>query len=298
MSLSVEVDHLTLRYGDTVAVDDLSLRLPGGKIYGLLGRNGSGKTSVLSIVSAFRRATSGAVRVEGAEPFENAAITRQICFVRDRVDAQDSDCVRKVLRLARTLRPNWDEDYARELIDRFDLPLKKRVGALSRGAKSALSVTLGLAARAPLTIFDEAYLGMDAPSRYAFYEELLNDYIAHPRTVIVSTHLIEEVGSLFEEVVILDHGRLIAHEETETLRSRGVAVTGLVDQVDTFLSQLSVAGHTVLGEQRLGRTKSTTIYGQLDDDQRGKARAAGLDLGPVSLQDLFVHLTAAAEASR
>jgi ABC-2 type transport system ATP-binding protein len=293
MSLSVEIDNLTLRYGDTVAVDDLTLRLPGGKIYGLLGRNGSGKTSVLSIVSAFRRATSGAVRVDGAEPFENAAITRQICFVRDRVDAQDSDCVRKVLRLARALRPNWDEDYACELIGRFDLPLKKRVGALSRGAKSALGVTLGLAARAPLTIFDEAYLGMDAPSRYAFYEELLNDYIAHPRTVIVSTHLIEEVGSLFEEVVILDRGRLVAHEETETLRSRGAAVTGPAEAVDEF-----VVGHTVLGEQRLGRTKATTIYGQLDDEQRAKARAAGLELGPVSLQDLFVHLTAAAEASR
>lgn len=298
MSLPVEVENLTLRYGDTIAVDDLSLRLPEGKIYGLLGRNGSGKTSLLSMISAFRRATSGVVTVGGAEPFENAAVTRQICFARDRVDAQDQDRVHRVLGLARALRPNWDQEYAETLIRRFDLPLGKRVGALSRGAKSALSVTLGLAGRAPLTIFDEAYLGMDAPSRYAFYEELLNDYIAHPRTVIVSTHLIEEVGSLFEEVVIIDRGRLVAHEETETLRSRGAAVTGPTEAVDTFLNQLRVVGHTVLGEQQLGRTKSTTIYGHLDDGERARARAAGLDLGPVGLQDLFVHLTASAEASR
>ncbi len=295
MTLSVEIKDLTIRYGETLAVDGLTLTLDGGKIYGLLGRNGSGKTSVLSVVSAFRRATGGAVLVDGAEPFENAALTRQICFVRDRVDAQDTDYVRNVLRLARTLRPDWDEEYAQALVERFELPLKKRIGALSRGAKSALSVTLGLAARAPLTIFDESYLGMDAPSRYAFYEEVLNDYMAHPRTIILSTHLIEEVGPLFEEVVIIDKGRLVAHDETEALRGRGVAVTGAADAVEAF-----TAGRTVLGDQRLGGTRSTTVYGQLTDEERARARTAGLDLGPVGLQDLFVHLTApdGAEAHR
>jgi ABC-2 type transport system ATP-binding protein len=293
MTLAIETNGLTLRYGDTVAVDDLSLRLDGGKIYGLLGRNGSGKTSLLAAISAFRRATSGTVTVGGTTPFENAAMTRQICFVRDRVDAQDQDRIRCVLRLARRLRPNWDQEYANRLIERFNVPLGKRVSALSRGGKSALSVVLGLASRAPVTIFDEAYLGMDAPSRYAFYEELLDDYIANPRTVIVSTHLIEEVDKLFEEVVIIDRGRLVAHEETDTLRSRGVTVTGPGAAVDRF-----VAGHTVLGEQRLGGTKAATIYGELSDGDRVAARSAGLELGPMGLQQLFVHLTKDREPAR
>lgn len=293
MTLPVDVTDLTLRYGDTVAVDRLSLRLAGGKIYGLLGRNGSGKTSLLSMLAAFRRPTSGAVAVDGADPFENAALTRQICFARDRVDGQDTDRVRWVLDLAAALRPNWDSGYAETLLRRFDLPLGKRISALSRGAKSALSVTIGLAARAPLTIFDEAYLGMDAPSRYAFYDELLRDYMEHPRTVILSTHLIEEVGSLFEEVVIIDHGRLVAHDETEALRARGVTVTGPAEAVDRF-----VAGRTVLSEQRLGGTKAATLYGEVADGDRAAARAAGLELGPVGLQDLFVHLTSDREAAR
>lgn len=287
MTFAVEVRDLTIRYGETVAVDGLSVKLDGGKIYGLLGRNGSGKTSVLSAVAAFRKAASGTVLVDGAEPFENAAVTRQVCFVRDRVDAQDTDRVSTAFQMARALRPNWDEEYARSLMERFDVPLKKRIGALSRGAKSAVSVTIGLAARAPVTIFDEAYLGMDAPSRYAFYDELLSDYIAHPRTIIISTHLIEEVASLFEQVVIIDKGRLVAHDETEALRARGVSVTGPADAVAEF-----TAGRTVLGEQRLGGTSSTTIYGQLSDEERARAAAAGLELGPVGLQDLFVHLTA------
>jgi len=285
--LGIETHDLTVRYGDTVAVDSLDLTLAPGKIYGLLGRNGSGKTSLLAVLSAFRQATSGTVRIGGEDPFENAAIMSQIAFVRDKVDAQDTDRVSCILDLAATLRPNWDADYAARLVERFDLPMRKRLNGLSRGMKSALSVTLGLAARAPLTIFDEAYLGLDAPSRYAFYEEVLNDYLAHPRTIVLSTHLIEEVGSLFEEVVVLHRGRLVAHEETETLRARGTAVTGPAAAVDTF-----VAGRTVLGSQQLGGTRSTTVFGAIDDGDRAAARAAGLELGPIGLQDLFVHLTA------
>lgn len=135
-------------------------------------------------------------------------------------------------------------------------------------------------------MFDESHLGLDAPSRYLFYDALLTDFIAHPRTIVVSTHLIEEMSSLLEEVVIIDDGRLLLHEEVEALRSRGAEVTGPADKVDRF-----VAGLTVLGERQLGRTKSAMIYGALDDGQRRAADSAGLDLGPIALQDLFVYLT-------
>lgn len=288
MTLGVEVSDLRLRFGNTKALDGLSFRLDGGKIYGLLGRNGSGKTSLLSVLAAFRRATSGQILVGGAEPFENAAVVAQMCLIRESGDVYESERISHVLRVARDLRPSFDSDYAGRLIERFNLPMRKRVQALSRGQKSALGCVLGLASRAPLTMFDESYLGLDAPSRYAFYDELLADYSAHPRTIIISTHLIEEVSSLFEEVVLIDRGRLLAHEEAEAMRSRGAAVTGAAEVVDTF-----VAGLTVLSEQRLGSTKSATVYGALTPEQVRAAKLAGLELGPVSLQDLFVHLTTA-----
>ncbi|MDR7273276.1 ABC transporter ATP-binding protein [Catenuloplanes atrovinosus] len=289
MSIPVSVRDLRLHYGDTVALDNLSFELAGGKIYGLLGRNGSGKTSLLSVLAAFRRATGGTVLVDGEDPFENARVTRRVCLIRDNVDAEDADRVGSVLDLASRLRPNWDADYASRLAKQFDLPLRKRVSGLSRGGRSALGVTLGLASRAPLTIFDESYLGLDAPSRYAFYQELIADYAEHPRTIILSTHLIEEVANLFEEVLILDRGRLLVHEETDTLRRRGATVTGEATAVDAF-----VAGNDLeaLGEKRLGGTKATTTYGALTEAQRREAAAAGLDLAPVGLQDLFIHLTA------
>jgi ABC-2 type transport system ATP-binding protein len=283
---TIEVDDLRLSYGDTKALDGLSFRLGGGKIYGLLGRNGSGKTSLLSLLAAFRRPTSGSIRIDGENPWENAALVRQICLIRESGDVYDTEKVSCVVRTAGDLRGSFDNDYADQLIERFQIPTRKTVQSLSRGQKSALGCVLGLASRAPLTIFDESYLGMDAPSRYAFYDELIADYSAQPRTIIISTHLIEEVSSLFEEVVIIDRGRLVAHDEADVLRSRGVSVTGPQEVVDTF-----TAGLTVLGTQRLGTTKSATVFGELDEIQIEAARLAGLELGPVSLQDLFVHLT-------
>ena len=174
-----------------------------------------------------------------------------------------------------------------ELIERFEIPITRRsVTKLSRGKKAALACVIGLASRAPLTIFDEAYLGMDAPSRAAFYDELLADYMRHPRTIIISTHLIEEVSRLFEQVAIIDRGRLLVQGDTDEIRARSASVIGPADVVDRVAT-----GHPVVGERRLGPTKSVTVYGDLDADFEENVRAAGLSLGPVSLQDLFIHLT-------
>ena len=285
--MTVETRDLTLRYGETTALDGLSFALDGGKIYGLLGRNGSGKSSLLSVLAAFRKADEGDVLFDAGPVFENPPITSQIALIREGVDVADtSHKIERVLDFASCYRPNWDADYAAHLLGAFELDPKKKVKELSRGKQSALGAVLGLAARTPLTMFDETYLGMDAPSRYRFYDAILDDYIAHPRTIIISTHLIEEVARIFEEVVIIDKGRLVLHEPVETLTARGATVTGPAESVEAFAS-----GQTVLNERQLGRTKSVMIYGELTDEQRLLARETGLDLEPIPLQDLFVYLT-------
>lgn len=287
MTLTIDVRNLRLQYGDTVALHDLTFSLEGAKIYGLLGRNGSGKTSLLSVLAAFRKETAGEVRMNGQAVFENPEIVRQLCLIRETPDVGDtSEKVQYALDFAKEMRPNWDVAFADKLLGRFNLPVRKKMNQLSRGQRASLGIILGLAARTPVTMFDESYLGLDAPSRYIFYEELLADFIEHPRTFIISTHLIEEVSSLFEEVVIIDKGRLLLHEETETLRLRGAEIIGPADRVDRF-----VEGMTVLNVKELGRTKAAVVYGDLGNGRRDEALSAGLDLEPIALQDLFVHLT-------
>ena len=286
MNFDVEVRDLSVRFGSTRAVDGVTFSLAAGTIVGLLGRNGAGKTTLLETIAAFRRPTSGAVLVDREDPYENRRLMSEMCLVVDNGWLEDSVSVSDALSIAGVLRPRWDDTLAERLMERFEIPRCSKVGALSRGKRSALAVTIGLATRAPLTMFDEPHLGMDAPSRYAFYAELLNDYIEHRRTVIVSTHLIDEMASLFEDVVILDHGKVLTHQTTEALQARGVEITGPASAVDEV-----TAGMSVLSSRSLGRTKSAVVFGHFNGALRDHASAVGVELGPIPLQDLFVSLT-------
>lgn len=283
----IEVRNVGQRFGETVALDDVSFTIEPNRITGLLGRNGSGKTTLLSIMTAFRKPSAGAVLIDGAPLWENPDLTQQIAFIREGGDTVESDeKVSESLRYAAWLRPNWDADFANRLVEAFQLPTKRRIDKLSRGQRSALGIILGLAARAPITIFDETYLGLDAPSRMAFADAVLADYMEVPRTFILSTHLIEEMASLFESVLILDRGKVLLHRDTDDLLQEGTAITGPAAQVDAF-----VQGMQVVGRRTLGRTASVMVMASLDRAQRRAAEAAGLDLAPLGLQELFVHLT-------
>lgn len=288
----IEIRAVTQQFGEVVALDNLDLKLEGQKIIGLLGRNGSGKTTLLSILAGFRKQTSGDVMINGQPVFENAAVVRDIALIREAGDTvEESEKVKEALRFAEYLRPNWDMDYAKQLLERYEVSENSKLDQLSRGKRSAVGIALGLASRASLTMFDETYLGLDAPSRYVFYDEILRDYMEHPRTFILSTHLIEEVSRIFEEVVIIDRGKVLLHDDSASLQARGMAITGPQDRVDAF-----IAGRTVIGERQLGRTKSAMLYGHLTRTDQEHAREAGLELEPLDLQDLFVYMTEKKEA--
>jgi ABC-2 type transport system ATP-binding protein len=282
---AVQVRDLTVRYGATTALDTVSFDLRPGVITGLLGRNGSGKTTFLSVAAAFRRATSGTVLVDGEDPWENPRVMGGTCLVRESGDVLADEPIKENLAFLEQRRPTFDRPSAEALLDRLEIDASKRPDKLSRGQRSAFGVVVGVATRAPLTLLDEVHLGMDAPARYAFYDALLADWIEHPRTIVLSSHLIGEIERLLEDVVILDHGRVLAADDAATLREQGLTVTGPADAVDAF-----VAGRRVVARQTLGRTAQATVVGTAPDDGT-RARAAGLELGAVGLQDLFVHLT-------
>lgn len=286
MTMDVTFDKVSVRFGGFTALNDLSFTLQGGKIHGLLGRNGAGKSTLLALLASFMEPTSGRISVGGASPFENAPVMEQVTMVFDADYRNETETVKGMLEAAERYRPNYDAEFAAKLVELFGLPLKKQIRHLSRGKQAAFNVTLGLASRSPLTIYDEAYLGMDAPTRDIFYRELMEDQSANPRTIIFSTHYVSEMDYLFDEVLIIDQGGLVVQEPYDTLVSKGVTITGAASVVDEFTQDLKL-----LGTQQLGGTKSVTVYGELTDSQRLNAKRQGLEIGPVSLQDLFIHLT-------
>ncbi|MBN9176811.1 MAG: ABC transporter ATP-binding protein [Microbacterium sp.] len=291
MTSVIEVQHLTKRYRDALALDDVSFSIEENTIYGLLGRNGAGKTTIMSILTAQNFATSGVVRVFGEAPYENARVLSRICFVRESQRYPEDANATHALRMAAMFFPRWDQAFADRLVAEFRLPMKRRIKKLSRGQLSAVGVIIGLASRAEITFFDEPYLGLDAVARQIFYDRLLEDYAEHPRTVILSSHLIDEVANLLERVIVVDGGRVVMDEETDAVRGRAAVLTGDTDAVEAF-----AAGREVLHRESLGRVAAITVLGPITTDERAALARDGVEISPVSLQQLIVRTTQNASA--
>lgn len=286
MTAVIEVAGLHKRYRDTDALTDVSFAVEADAIYGLLGRNGAGKTTLMSILTAQNFATAGHVRVFAEDPYENARVLSRMCFVRESQKYPDDAKPRHAFEAARLFFPNWDDDLARDLIAAFQLPVGRTIKKLSRGQLSAVGVVIGLASRAEITFFDEPYLGLDAVARQVFYDRLLQDYSQHPRTIILSSHLIDEVANLLERVIVLDGGRVVMDEETDAVRQRAATIVGDAAAVDAFC-----AGREILHRETLGRSASVTILGELASADRRTLAEARLEVAPVSLQEFIVRST-------
>ena len=283
----IELNGLTKSYGKTFhALQDINLTIQENKIYGLLGRNGAGKTTLLHLISAQLFPTSGKLKVFGEAPYENKEVLRQICFIKESQKYPDTFRVRDVLSLASSLYPNWNALLADSLVLQFNLPANRRVKKLSRGMLSSVGIIIGLASRAPLTIFDEPYLGLDAVARQLFYDQLIQDYMDYPRTIVLSTHLIDEISAMLEQVIVLHEGKLLLNEEAEQFRGSAFHVSGKQSDVDHFIT-----GKEVLHQEVLGSMCSAVVRTAHQKDFRKQAELNNIKLAPVSLQQLMVYLT-------
>jgi ABC-2 type transport system ATP-binding protein len=283
MTPAILVTGLTRRYPDHVALDDLHLTIGSHTITGLLGRNGAGKSTLLRILAGQEFPSSGSVRIFGSSPAENGNVLRRLVLVREDQAYPDFK-VCHALRAASFCYPNWDAGLASSLLKDFGLRAGKAVKSLSRGQRSALGITLGLASRAEVTLFDEPYTGLDAVARQIFYDRLLAEFADFPRTVLLSTHLIDEAAALLENVVVIDRGRVVLVAPADGLRGMVTTVSGPVLAVDSFTE-----GRPVWERRGLGSQASVVMVGRLSGEDHERARSLGLDLTPLSLQQLMVR---------
>jgi ABC-2 type transport system ATP-binding protein len=285
MTTVIDVRGLTKSFGRFTAIEDVTFTVEEHGIYGLLGRNGAGKTTLMQLLTGQDFATAGSISVFGQSPVENSDVLDRVCFIKESQRYPEDFRPKHVFTSARWFFPNWDAAFAERLIADFRVPLNRRMKKLSRGQVSAVGVIVGLASRAPLTFFDEPYLGLDAVARQIFYDRLLEDYAEHPRTVVLSTHLIDEVSNLLEHVIVIDDGRVIMDASADELRGSATTVSGVAGAVDEFTREM-----TVLHRESIGGLASVTV-GSLDSMERSAATASGLELSAVSLQQLIVRTT-------
>lgn len=281
---AIAVRELSKTYKDVRALDNVTLDLEPDRIYGLLGRNGAGKTTLMSILTGQNYADHGTAEIFGHAPFEHDPTLSRICFIRESQKYPDDFKVFQGFKSAALFFENWNEQLAQDLVQAFDLPTKRRIKKLSRGQLSAVGVIIGMASRADITFFDEPYLGLDAVARQIFYDRLVEDFAEYPRTIVLSSHLIDEVANLLEHVIVIDKGRIVIDSDAEQLRGTAVTVTGDAAKVQEFAGSAPV-----IHRDALGALSSVTIRATLDSDQREQAKLMGLDLSPVSLQQLVVR---------
>lgn len=284
--MSFTCEHITKVYGGREVLKDVSLTLEPGKIYGLIGRNGAGKTTLLSILTAQNPATRGTVSVDGEPVWENRRALEKLCFSRElNVGAESGIAAIKVkeyLRIAATYYADWDKDMEQRLMALFELDGKKKLGKLSKGMLSMVTIIVAMCSKAPYTLLDEPVAGLDVVAREQFYKLLLEEYAATGRTFVISTHIIEEAADVLEEVIIIHEGHVLLVEDTQALLERVRYVSGKVDEVDA-----AVAGLEVHHPETLGRSKGVTVF--LKPGQRVE-ETRDVSVQMVNLQKAFVAL--------
>ena len=284
--MSFTCEHITKVYGGREVLKDVSLTLEPGKIYGLIGRNGAGKTTLLSILTAQNPATKGTVSVDGEPVWENRKALEKLCFSRElNVGAESGIAAIKVkeyLRIAATYYADWDKDMEQRLMALFELDGKKKLGKLSKGMLSMVTIIVAMCSKAPYTLLDEPVAGLDVVAREQFYKLLLEEYAATGRTFVISTHIIEEAADVLEEVIIIHEGHVLLVEDTQALLERVRYVSGKADEVDA-----AVAGLEVHHPETLGRSKGVIVF--LKPGQRVE-ETRDVSVQMVNLQKAFVAL--------
>ncbi len=236
----IECKNLKKKYRGDLVLEDVDLAIGTPSITGVIGRNGAGKTTLLKILSGFIKPTSGEVRVFSENPFNSLLVSANSILIDDGMTFPDSINLKQILDIAPSFYKKWDSEIANKLFVYFQLDPKQRHSKLSKGKRAAFNMIFGLSTRCELTIFDEPTNGMDEAVRADFYRALLKDYIAHPRTILISSHHLAEIENILEDILLIDKGKIYFHKSVEDLREYAISGTGPIDLVNSWMEDKEV----------------------------------------------------------
>lgn len=288
MTVIARVEHLNLTFGDRRVLTDVSFELRQGLVYGLLGRNGAGKTSLLSALTGLYSPDSGSrIELFGA-PWGSAAL-RKVQFSRTHQTYADGVKVAQVLQMASLAHEGWDQEQAEDILKGFGVSLKMPARKLSDGQASSLGIALALASGAPLTIMDEPYSGLDPVARSHFYELVLGVAAETDRTFLISTHLIDEASPLLDRVLMLREGELVLDADAFEATTVAHEIAGWQDAVSVYLARTGLEGKVISGRS-IGTISTAQVLGDLTEDREALAASLGVSIQPISLQDSVAAL--------
>jgi ABC-2 type transport system ATP-binding protein len=283
----VEVEGLSRSYGRKIALAEVSLSVPRGVVFGLVGENGAGKTTLIKHVLGLLKARSGTVRVFGLDPVrEPVSVLSRLGYLSEDRDLPDWLRLHEMIRYLRAFYPTWDDAYAEELRQQFDLDPSARLKTLSQGQRARAGLLAALAFRPELLVLDEPSTGLDPIVRKEILSAIIRTIAQEGRTVLFSSHLLDEVERVSDHVALIDGGQIVLRGSLEEVKSLHHRLTLRFDE--PLADPPAVLGSTRW--EGFGREWSTVCSGSIDEI---RARAAGFgaqvveDQSP-SLEDIFV----------
>jgi ABC-2 type transport system ATP-binding protein len=293
MSGVIEASHVTYRYGRTTALDGLSVSVPAGALYALLGPNGSGKTTLLQVVMGMRRQSAGELSIFGVprDALKHEQRTR-ICYVAEGQRPPQWMRLRELESYLAPLYPTWDASLAAELRTRFDLDPQKQIGAMSRGGQMKAALLCALAPRPKLLVMDEPFTGMDVLVKDELVHGLLETAGSEGWSVLLCSHDIGELELLADWVGFLDHGRIALSESVDSLRSRFKRVEARL-QDEAAARALRTPTDWMSVERAGSRISFITAHGDVEHGERLRSllpQAAEVEVREASLRELFLAL--------
>jgi len=283
----IEARGLTVRYGSKTAVDHIDLAIPPGRVVGLLGHNGAGKTSLMKALVGLMPCT-GELRVLGHQPQrERVAMLESLCYIPDVAVLPRWARVDQLITLMSGLHPRFSAERARALLKRTSIGPRDRVKTLSKGMVVQVHLALIAAIDARVMVLDEPTLGLDILSRKSFYEMLIDEWCDGERSVLISTHQVEEIQPLLSDVVMLNEGKVVLATSLVEMDQRFVGLSH-----DAAAADRVAAAHPLLRYRQMGQ--SAALF---DGPPPADVAALGQRFQP-SLVDLFVALTRAPEMNR
>ena len=277
--MAIEFQNVSKHFGSKQALRNVTLRLEEGQIYGLLGNNGAGKSTLMKVLTGRLNPDGGQVLVDGIPVSQTAALSRLFLMGEENLFPASMK-VKRAFKLAGQFYSDFDADYAGRLAGEFGLELNQKISKLSTGYGSIFRLILALSVNTPYVLLDEPVLGLDAEHRDLFYRTLIQKFSDRPCTMVISTHLIEEVAAIVGHTVIIRAGEIIRDAPTETLTGEAYTVSGPAGLMDADL-----AGRQVMTQTELGGLKTAGVRGEAPETV-----PAGLEVSSVRLQDYFVSL--------
>lgn len=282
----IKADDLTKKYQKKVALNELTVIVPDNGIIGLVGRNGSGKTTFLKLCAGLLEKTGGTIEVFGYNPMDNLRVLSNLVYTYHDLQYEKSLKLQNIFQNYSVMFPSFDMGFAGKLLKYFELLPGMKYAQLSQGMASIFNFICGLSCRAPLTMFDEPVLGMDVTVRKAAYEVLLREYAENPRTIIISSHLLSEIEGVLSDIILIDAGKLILHKSIDELRQSAYMLDG-----DLIVLERFCQGKNVIWRKSGETGNIAVIYEKINDTALQAAVAAGLRLSAVRTEDLCVYLT-------